>query len=121
MSDVRPAWPHKEMTEHEFRVVRKTGMIVSVEAHWKMTSEDTSREWLTVKNHDGNSFTLPSNWAKALKFVGYSSSPGLFGYTYEGDRMQKTLSEIDAWEKKNAADRTTYERLKAKFGKVNHE
>jgi hypothetical protein len=115
MDEARPTWPHKEMSETEFRKVAAIGMIVSVKAEWEMTGADTSREWLTATNKAGKAFTLPHGWGKALKFVGHASVPGLFGYTYEGERMLKTLVAIDAWEKKHADDRATYERLKSKF------
>lgn len=115
MDDKRPEWTHKSMNEGDFRKIHRIGMITSVKAKWEMTGSDTSREWLTVTNTDGDTVTLPPGWLQVLKFVGYASSPGLFGYTYEGEQMLKSLLAIDTWEKKNKAERATYERLKAKF------
>ena len=113
--DTRPAWPHKEMTERSFRAIMEMGRITSVQAKWEMTGADTSREWMVVTNVKGQSFRLPDDWAKSLKFVGHASVPGLFAFTQSGENMRVTLSKIDAWEVKNAADRADYERLKAKF------
>ena len=115
MTDTRPVWPHKEMSEQEFRAIAKIGMVVSVTAKWEFTSADTSREWLEVKTHAGKTFTLPQGWESVLTFVGYSSSPGLFEMNYTGQRMQKTLGEINKWERQNKNERAQYERLKAKF------
>ncbi len=115
VDDKRPQWSHKSMNEVDFRKIYRIGMITSVKAEWKMLSADTSREWLTVTNTKGETLTLPYGWPQVLKFVGYASAPGLFGYTYEGEQMLKSLLAIDAWEKNNKAERTTYERLKAKF------
>jgi hypothetical protein len=103
------------MTEHDFRRLNDHSFVVRVEAKWEMTGADTSREWLEVETRDSKRFVLPHNWAKAWKFAGHASNPGLFRLTYEGEQMAKTLAVIDAWEAKNAADRAEFERLKAKF------
>jgi len=116
MSDTRPAWPHKEMSEQEFRDIWCMGPIVAVEARWEMTSADTAREWMEVETRSGGTYTLPPDWHRALKFVGHSSNPGLFALTYEGQRMRDTLHQIDEWEARHKAERATYERLKVKFG-----
>jgi hypothetical protein len=115
MDDKRPAWPHKEMTEVDFRAIRAMGHIMSVEARWEMTSADTAREWLEVETRSGGTYTLPVGWHRVLKFVGHASVPGLFALTYEGEQMARTLDKIDAWEKANRDERAAYERLKAKF------
>ena len=121
MADTRPAWPFKEMSEQEFRDIWRMGPIVAVEACWEMTSADTAREWLEVETRSGGTYTLPHGWRHVLNFVGHSSNPGLFALTYEGERMREALLQIDAWEARHKAERTTYERLKAKFegGKIN--
>lgn len=113
--DMRPAWPHKEITEADFRTIISAGMVERVDAKWEYTSEDTTREWLEVTSRDGRTTVLPATWPVVLEFVGYAHNPGLFKLNYLGERCEKTIEAIDAWEKKNAADRRAYERLKAKF------
>jgi hypothetical protein len=103
------------MSEHDFRAIRQMGHIVSVEARWEMTSVDTAREWLEVETRAGGVYTLPLGWHRVLKFVGYASVPGLFALTHVGERMVKSLDDIDKWEAKNKAERAQYKRLKAKF------
>ena len=112
----RPKWAHKEMDEASFRYILNMGRIATVTAKWEMTGADTASEWLEATNTKGETFIMPDGWHKALKFVGHASVPGLFAYTYEAEKMLKNLAEIDAWENRNAEDRRTYERLKAKFG-----
>ncbi len=114
--DARPEWGFKEMSEADFRGVKEFGLIVSVKAEWKFTGADTSEEWLTATRGDGRSIRMPQNWRGVFEFVGLSHVPGLFGETYLGKRMREQLEKIDKWEKKNAADRREFERLKAKFG-----
>jgi hypothetical protein len=111
----RPPWRYSSMTEHEFRIICGMGMITSVASKWEMTGADTSREWLEVMNSNGQTYTLPYSWRVALKFVGNASTPGLFGLTYQGEEMRKTIVEIDAWERKHESERREYERLKRKF------
>ena len=112
---VRPAWPHSEITERDFRTIVRIGMVTKVEAKWEFTGVDTSESWLEVTSGNGKTYTLPRAWGSVLKFVGLSHVPGLFELNYLGERCEKSLAAIDAWEKKNAADRRAYERLKAKF------
>lgn len=116
MNDSRPEWPHKNMSESDFRRIVKIGPISAVEAKWEYTSADTSREWLEATDRNKKKHVLPQGWKFVLQFVGWSSNPGLFDYTYEGREMLKTLEKIDAWEKKNKAERAEYERLKVRFG-----
>lgn len=115
MSDDRPAWGFKSMTEVEFRKIHRIGAIVAVEARLEMTGADTAREWLEVETRDGATITLPHSWKAALTFVGHSSNPGLFKLTYEGERMRAQAEAIDKWEADNAQERAEFERLKRKF------
>ncbi len=115
MTDDRPAWGFKSMTEADFRRIHRIGMIVSVEARCEMTGVDTSREWLEVETRDGATIVLPRNWNEAMTFVGHSSNPGLFKLTYDGERMTAQADAIDKWEADNARERVEFERLKAKF------
>lgn len=115
MSDDRPSWGFKGMTESDFRKIHRIGAIVSVEARWEMTGADTSREWLEVETRAGAVIVLPHSWKEALTFVGHSSNPGLFKLTYEGERMRAQAEAIDKWEADNAQERIEFERLKAKF------
>lgn len=116
MTDTRPEWLHKNMSESDFRRIVKIGPIGAVEAKWEYTSADTSREWLEVTDRNKKKHVLPGGWKFVLQFVGWSCNPGLFDYTYEGREMLKTLEKIDAWEKKNKAERAEYERLNKIFG-----
>lgn len=116
MTDRRPDWPFREMTEQGFRSMASRGRIESVTAKWEMTGADTSREWLEARSASGETFTMPSGWGYAWQFVGYSSNPGLFQLTNLGKRMVERLNEIDKWEAANARERAEYERLKTKFG-----
>ena len=99
MNDSRPEWPHKNMSESDFRRIVKIGPISAVESKWEYTSADTSRDWLEATDRNKKKHVLPAGWKCALKFEGWSSNPGLFDYTYEGREMLKTLEKIDAWEK----------------------
>lgn len=112
---VRPLWTYSNITEHDFRKIAGIGMIAEVKAKWKYTSEDTTDEWLEAVDRAGKSFVLPRSWRFVLTFVGKTTVPGLFELNELGKRCKQTMVEIDWWEKKNAADRRTYERLKAKF------
>jgi hypothetical protein len=112
---VRPPWPYPNITEHDFRIIDGIGNIAEVKAKWKYTSVDTMDEWLEAVNHADKSIVLPRSWSLVLNFVGHATVPGLFALNELGKRCKQTMVEIDLWEKKNAADRRTYERLKAKF------
>ena len=115
MSDTRPAWKFTEMSEGAFRSIYGFGRIAAVRADYEMTGADTSREWLIVANSSGQEMRLPQGWSRALYFVGYAHVPGLFDFTHTGKNMIQAVQLIDEWEKKHAADRATYERLKVKF------
>ncbi len=116
MTDQRPKWPHKNMTEQDFRRLVGLGHVVSITAKTEMIDAERSREWLEATNWNGKTGVVPSGWKDVWEFVGYSSVPGLFRLNYTGQQMAKTLEVIDAWEAQNAADRAEFERLKAKFG-----
>lgn len=113
--DARPVWPHSEITERDFRTIVRIGMVTKVEAKWEFTGVDTADSWLEVTSSNGKTAVLPAAWGAVLEFVGLAHSPGLFELNYLGERCEKSLAAIDAWERKNAADRRAYERLKAKF------
>jgi hypothetical protein len=112
----RPEWGFKHISETDFRSIYQHGMITNIKACWEFTGADTSREWLEATNFNGDTLVLPHSWNRALKFVGYSSMPGLFELNYEGQRMAKCLKEIDMWEALNKQEREDYERLRVKFG-----
>lgn len=112
---VRPPWPYPNITEHDFRTIAGIGRIAEVKAKWKYTSEDTTDEWLEAVDHAGKSFVLPRSWRSVLNFVGNTTVPGLFELNELGNRCKQTMVTIDLWEKRNANDRRTYERLKARF------
>jgi hypothetical protein len=115
---VRPLWPYPNITEHDFRTIAGIGIIAQIKARWKYTSEDTTAEWLEAVDHADKSVVLPHSYRFVLTFVGYTTFPGLFELNELGKNCKQTMMEIDMWEKKNAADRRTYERLKAKFENV---
>lgn len=114
MDDKRPVWDFTGMSESDFRTLFTFGMITGVKSKWAYTSLDTAEEWLEVSN-DKRVIRLPKNWKTAMEFVGYSSSPGLFKFTYFGEKMEEKLKLIDKWEAKYERERRDYERLKAKF------
>jgi len=117
MSDSdRPKWGFNEMTEKAFSAFYSFGMVVSVTGKREFTGADTSREWLEAKNSSGKIMTLPHGWEDVWKFVGYSCSPGLFQFTYLGERMAKQLEAIKKWEAANKRELAEFERLKKKFG-----
>lgn len=115
MDNQRPVWAHKRISEAEFRRMWQFGMIITVSAKWEMTGADTTREWLEATNRSGDTMVMPRDWSAAWQFSGHASVPGLFGLTYDGDRMRETLEAIDKWEADNARDRAEFERLRKKF------
>ena len=115
IQNARPAWPHKNISEADFRKIVNAGVIKRIEGKWEFTGEDTSREWLEATSSNGKTIVLPRAWEEVMVFVGKSSSPGLFRFNYFGEKCLETIKIIDTWEKKNASDRAEYERLKAKF------
>ena len=114
--DTRPKWDFQNVSESDFRRIYNLGMIVSVISKMEMTSADTSREWLEVSNAKGDKAIMPSEWKTVWEFVGFSSHPGLFRITYMGSFLGNRMAMIDKFDAKHAADRATYDRLKAKFG-----
>lgn len=116
MNNKRPVWDFNTVTEAEFRRVYHHGMVVSVIAKSKIFGVDSAKTWLEAGNTLGETIKLPANWKKFMEFYGSSCSPGLFKWSWEGERMLKRVEEIDAWEKQNKDDRAMYEKLKQRFG-----
>ena len=112
----RPTWKHSEMSEADFRRISEWNCVREIRSMSAMRSVDTWDTWLEVRTHGSDKWKkVPRSWGGVITFVGQWSTPGLFKLTYAGERMKKTLEEIDKFEATNHRERLQYERLKKKF------
>lgn len=118
--DPRPVW---DFTLSEEAIRKLDRNFIAITHHRVMTSVDTTSEWIELHENAGDFFKpvrgkgypAPRGWEQFFKF--HPNHAGLLCATSEGLRAIKRLDEIEAWEKRNAAERAEYERLRAKFGK----
>lgn len=109
--DKRPEWRF----EQDMEAVRfLLGNIVKIEHKWEMTSADTSRNWIRLTRKNGVWRDFRDFPDSLFRFVS-DHHASLIQMTHEGNRARELLDKIDAWDKKHAAERTEYERLKRKF------
>lgn len=90
----------------------KHGTVVKMEATYRMTSEDTSDDYLVIWYMDktrAEIYNAPEFYEVA-EWVGHW--PALFRLK---EKYQDQVEAFQKWEKANAADLAAYKRLKAKF------
>jgi len=110
--DNRPEWEF-EIPMERFRML--CHCVTAIRHQWRMTGNDTSENWIEIcLDRSGSWKRLPLH---AMKFIQFNANHhnSLFSLTYQGEMARKRMGEIDAWEKKHAAERAAYERLKRKF------
>lgn len=118
MDEVRPVWDF-DMSENDARWFYRHA-VDKITTSYTMTSADTADTF--VHFYAGkNVLTRPSHYLEAHADVLDVSPDGhrviqFWAVNYRAERMIKRLEEIDKWEKKNARDRSEFERLKKKFG-----
>lgn len=108
----RPEW---DFPLTELQVKNLTQMIVKITHHWEFTDVDRTRNWIEFHPDKGKAFRAPDGWQKLFEFAANHHNT-LIVPNYHGDRALKRLDEIKDFEKRNAKERSEYERLKAKFG-----
>lgn len=111
--DVRPPWPHK-IPEEVARWLAAS-FVVRIDHQWKMTGVDTSHDWLVFYRTDGESREFPTAFAEMWPEVHFSPNHASLVRFKPYPDVRATLDQINAWEKKNARDRSEFERLKRKF------
>ena len=113
MTDTRPSWGLK-ISERDFEKmdVRMKG----VRSQWKFISEDQTENWWEFSSDLKTWFRSPPHWRECFEFS--RDEYELLTLTYKGREAREKLQAIRSWEKKNARDRSEYERLKKKFGDV---
>lgn len=111
--DTRPVWRHK-MTEKD--VAWFNASITKITHHWEMTDVDKSRDWIELHREDKVKRSVPVDFFRKNSYFEFCPDHrSLVTPTYEGREAIKDLAAIDAWEKRHAAERAEYERLKEKF------
>jgi len=115
-NDTRPTWKHS-ISEDDVRWL--SGIITKITHHWRMTSADTSEDWIEL-HREKDKRRFPTRYLNGLVgetsyFQFAPSHASLVQPTSNGRQAINDLAAIDAWEKKHKRERAEYERLRAKF------
>ena len=120
--DNRPAWPHK-VSEDLARWIYGHA-VTKITHHWRMTSADTSEDWLELHATEGDKKEPVKKMVGTRELLGGSHWHAQDGIFFNPDharlvqvagKIQETIRKIDEWERRNEADRAEYDRLKKKF------
>ena len=113
-NDKKPKWDHS-IDIDKFEVLINN-CVTKITHHWRMTSCDTSEDWVELhfsKGENKKSMRAPNGFDQYFKY-----SPNhcqLFQGNYNAEKATKDLEEIRKWEKRHAKEIAEYKRLKAKF------
>lgn len=112
--DTRPEWKHETPEPLARWLVSRA--VTKITHHWRFTGEDTSENWIELHTDKNEKRRVASGFLNVSREFEFCPDHARLvrERTYSG--VRESIEKIDAWEKKNARDRSEYERLKVKFG-----